>query len=220
MYLVFFKLGNKVGNPSENQVFRKINIFFIYYIFQHPDDLEISSLASPLYDHVFELLYLNNTSVKLPLGWNRSTSINKPEIVVYFQLLSKESNGVVSSVILPVFGKTVIVDYRGKVQCNYLGKNLSTQLLLPSYDCKLELTVEVLTSIISQFHNKDICEGVNVKDTNLKFKSETVYTDATYRWRHKNCSIILSEIIKRSVNRAIRLISYSVIKNIEENPNL
>jgi len=196
----FFKLGNKVGNPSENQVFRKINIFFIYYIFQHPDDLEISSLASPLYDHVFELLYLNNTSVKLPLGWNRSTSINKPEIVVYFQLLSKESNGVVSSVILPVFGKTVIVDYRGKVQCNYLGKNLSVQLLLPSYDFKLDLTIEILTLIISQFHNKDICEGVDVKDTNLKFKSETVYTDATYKWRHKNCSIILSEHNKKICN--------------------
>jgi len=122
----------------------------------------------------------------MPLGWNKSSSINKPEIVVYFQLLSKESNGIVSSVILSVFGKTVIVDYSGKVQCNYLGKNVSIKLLLPSYDCKLELNIELLTSIICQFHNKDICEGVNVQDTNLKFKSETVYIDATYKWRHKN----------------------------------
>ncbi|KAL5239019.1 hypothetical protein ACI65C_006429 [Semiaphis heraclei] len=97
------------------------------------------------------------------------------------------------SVILPVFGKTVIVDYRGQVQCNYLGKNVPIQLLLPSYDCKLELNIELLTSIICQFHDKDICEGVNVQDKNLKFKSESVYIDATYKWRHKNCSIILPE---------------------------
>jgi len=75
-------------------------------------------------------MYNNNKIVKIPLGWKKSSSINKLEIVVYFQLLSKESNSVVSSVMLPVFGKTVIVDYIGKVQCNYLGKNIPIQLLL------------------------------------------------------------------------------------------
>lgn len=55
------------------------------------------------------------------------------------------------------------------------------------------MNIELLTSIICQFLNKDICEGVNVQDKNLKFKSESVYIDATYKWRLKNYYIILPE---------------------------
>lgn len=117
---------------------------------------------------------------------------NKPDIVVYFQLLSKTNNNILSAEITPVFGKTVSVNFKGEVECSYLGKNCPIQLLLPDLENTSELTIEQLTSIIFSFHQKDVCEGVNVKEANVKFITDTVYIDTFNKWRHNNCSIVLS----------------------------
>lgn len=92
------------------------------YVFQM-DDLENILLATPLTHKLFDLICNETRVINIPRGWNKCIHADKPDFVIFFQLVAKMSPTVINNEILPFFGKTVIFDSNCNVQCKYLGKS-------------------------------------------------------------------------------------------------